>query len=139
MGIEDIRKKILEKAGKTTQAKAIDSYERVMAMKKEIDGRELASVIESIATRGKGTSFVDWVDAAVYRANELFPEFSRLLFQMTIVEANGLRTCAMDMYGRIYIDPILKDGFVDDKTGDTHAPWTPAATSIRSGWSATSC
>ena len=124
MGIEDIRKRILEKNNKQQQIRAIDSYDRVVALKREAEGRDLATVIESIATRGKGTSFVDWVDAAVYRANELFPEFSRLLFQMTIVEANGLRTCAMDMYGRIYIDPILKDGFVDDKTGDTHAPWT---------------
>lgn len=123
MGIEDIRKKILEKAGKTTQAKAIDSYERVMAMKKEVDGRELASVIESIATRGKGTSFVDWLDAAVYRVTELFPEFTRLLLQITFVQAPGMCTCAMDQHGRIYIDPRLKDG-IQAPNGDTIAPWT---------------
>jgi len=123
MGIEDIRKKILEKAGKTQQSKAIDSYDRVMAMKKEVEGRELASVIESIATRGKGTSFVDWLDAAVYRVTELFPEFTRLLLQVTFVQAPGMCTVAMDQHGRIYIDPRLKDGF-QAPNGDTVAPWT---------------
>ena len=124
MGIEDIRKRILEKNNKAQQIRAIDSYDRVVALKREAEGRDLAAVIESIATRGAASRFVDWVDAAVYRAHELFPEFSRLLFQMTIVQAPGLRTCAMDIYGRIYIDPILKDGWTDELTGKTFAPWT---------------
>ena len=109
--LEELRKKILAKNGKHEEIKAIDSYDRIMKLKRAAEGRDPASLIEAVVTRGKGTSFVDWVDASIARVTELYPEFTRILYRMTIVPAEGLQTCALDTAARLYIDPALKDGF----------------------------
>lgn len=109
--LEERRKQILAKNGKQEEIKAIDSYDRIMKLKRAAEGRDVSSLIEAVATRGKGTSFVDWVDASICRVTELYPEFMRILYRMTIVPAEGLQTCALDVAARLYIDPALKDGF----------------------------
>jgi predicted metal-dependent peptidase len=111
--LDDMRRKILAKNGKQEAIAAIDSYDRIAKMKREAEGRDISSLLEAVATRGKGTSFVDWVDAALCRTTELYPEFIRILYRMTIVPAPGLQTCALDTGARLYIDPALKDGFDD--------------------------
>jgi predicted metal-dependent peptidase len=116
--IEEMRRKLLAKNGKQEAIKAIDSYDRMTKLRRDAEGRDVSSLLDAVASRGKGTSFVDWVDAAIFRVTELYPEFSRLIYNMTIVQADGLRTCALDSAARLYIDPILKDGF-DDIPGYT--------------------
>ena len=108
--IDDIRKKLLAYNGKHDAIKAIESRERIGRIKQSAIGQDPHSLIEAVVSRGAGTSFVDWVDASITRVTELYPEFIRILYRMTIVPAPGLETCALDAGARLYIDPSLKGG-----------------------------